>query len=49
MGDKINQEFEEYQKDLETRNKKLKEVVRFESDKKLEELLKELKDKKINL
>ena len=49
MGDKINKEFEIYQKDLETRNKKLKLIAKFEPDERLEEELKELKDKQITL
>ena len=49
MGDKINKEFENYQKDLETRNKKLKLIAKFEPDERLEEELKELKDKQITL
>lgn len=49
MGEKINKEFEEYQKDLESRNKKLKTIVRFEPDEEIEELLKELKDKELTL
>ena len=49
MGEKINKEFEEYQKDLEVRNKKLKTIVRFEPDEEIEELLKELKDKELTL
>lgn len=49
MGDKINKEFEKYQKDLETRNKKLKLIVKFEPDERLDEVLDELKDKQITL
>ena len=49
MGDKINKEFEKYQKDLETRDKKLKVPVEFEADEKLDGVLKELKDKEITL
>ena len=49
MGDKINQEFEEYQQDLETRSKKLKLIAKFEMDENLEDTLKELKDKQIEL
>jgi len=49
MGDKINKEFEEFQKDLKTRNKKLKMVVNFEPEEKLETAIKELQDKKITL
>ena len=49
MGDKINKESENFQKDLETRNKKLKLIAKFEPDDKLEKELKELKDKQITL
>lgn len=49
MGDKINKEFENYQKDLETRNKKLKLLPKFEVDERIEEELKEIKDKQITL
>ena len=49
MGEKINKEFEEYQKDLEKRKLKLKTIIRFEADEKLEDAVKELKDKKIVL
>ena len=49
MGDKINKEFENFQKDLEIRKKKLKLLVEFEPDKNLDDVLKELNDKKITL
>ena len=49
MGEKINKEFEEYQKELKTREKKLKTVVHFESDDNVDKVLDELKDKKITL
>ena len=49
MGEKINKQFDDYQKDLEKRNLKLKTLVYFEPDEKLEEVVKELKDKKIVL
>ena len=49
MGDKINKEFENFQKDLEIRKKKLKLLVKFEPDKNLDDVLKELNDKKITL
>ena len=49
MGDKINKEFENFQKDLEIRKKKLKLLVGFEPDKNLDDVLKELNDKKITL
>ena len=49
MGESINKEFEKYQKDLETRNKKLKIPVQFEADEKLDGALKELKDKEVTL
>ena len=49
MGDRINKEFENFQKDLEIRKKKLKLLIEFEPDKNLDDVLKELNDKKINL
>lgn len=50
MGDKINKEFEKYQEDLKTRNKKLKLVVNFEpQEEKLDKAIKDLKEKKITL
>ena len=49
MGDKINKEFENFQKDLELRKKKLKLLIEFEPDKNLDDVLKELNDKKIDL
>ena len=49
MGEKINKEFDEYQEDLKTREKKLKTIVRFEPDDEVEKLLDELKNKKITL
>lgn len=49
MGDKINQEFEEYQQDLETRSKKLKLIPKFEMDESLEDTLNGLKGKQIEL
>lgn len=50
MGDKINNEFDEYQKDLIIREKKLKMVVHFPPpDDKLEQALEELKQKKLTL
>ena len=45
MGDKINKEFEKYQKDLEIRKKKLKLLVRFEPDEKVEKVIEELNKK----
>ena len=49
MGDRINKEFENFQKDLEIRKKKLKLLIEFEPDKNLDDVLKELNDKKIDL
>lgn len=49
MGDRINKEFENFQKDLEIRKKKLKLLIEFEPDKNLDNVLKELNDKKITL
>ena len=47
MGDKINKEFEKYQKDLEIRKKKLKLLVQFEPDEKVEKAIEELNNKKV--
>ena len=44
MGDRINKEFENFQKDLEIRKKKLKLLIEFEPDKNLDDVLKELKE-----
>lgn len=49
MGDRINKEFEKFQKDLEIRKKKLKLLIEFEPDKNLDDVLKELNNKKITL
>lgn len=49
MGDRINKEFEKFQKELEIRKKKLKLLVSFEPDKNLDVILDELKQKKITL
>ena len=46
MGDKINKEFEKYQKDLEIRKKKLKLLVQFEPDEKVEKAIEKLNKKK---
>ena len=49
MGDRFNKELENFQKDLEIRKKKLKLLIEFEPDKNLDDVLKELNDKKITL
>lgn len=49
MGEKINKEFEKYQEDLETREKKLKTIVHFEPDEEIEKSLEDLKSKQIIL
>lgn len=49
MGENINKEFEEYQKQLKIRNKKLKNIVHFDTDNTIDELLKEVKSKTINI
>lgn len=49
MGDKINKEFEKYQQELETREKKLKLLVKFNPDEKIDEVIDELKQKEITL
>ena len=45
MEEKINKEFEDFQKELKTREKKLKLLVHFDLDENLDEALKELKEK----
>lgn len=49
MEEKINKEFEQFQEDLEIRRKKLKLLVSFDLDDKINEELKELNDKQITL
>ena len=49
MEEKINKEFEQFQEDLEIRRKKLKLLVSFNLDDKINEELKELNDKQITL
>ena len=49
MGDRINKEFENFQKDLEIRKKKLKLLIEFEPDKILDDVLKEINNKNITL
>ena len=49
MGDKINKEYEDFQKYLTKKEKKLKLLVGFELDENIEEVLKELNNKEIVL
>jgi hypothetical protein len=49
MGEKINKEFEEFQKNLKEREKNLRIKVKFEKDDKIEEELEELKEKEVIL
>lgn len=49
MEEMINNEFEEFQKQLKIRDKKLKEVVHFNADDKLDGVMDELMDKKMTL
>lgn len=49
MGEKINKEFEEYQEDLKTREKKLKTIVHFEPDDEVEKAIQEIKNKQITI
>ena len=49
MGEKINKEFEDYQKHLEEKDKHLKMKVSFETDKNIEKELEELKKKDVVL
>ena len=49
MGEKINKEYEEFQKYLNKKEQKLKLLVRFDLDENIEEVIKELNDKEIVL
>jgi basic membrane lipoprotein Med (substrate-binding protein (PBP1-ABC) superfamily) len=47
MGEKINKEYEDFQKYLSKKEKKLKLLVGFELDENIEEVIKELNNKEI--
>lgn len=49
MGDKINKEYEDFQKYLNKKERKLKLLVRFDLDKNIEDVIKELNNKDIKL
>lgn len=49
MGEQINKEFEIFQKYLKNTEKKLKTKINFQKDKNLEEIIKELKNKTVEL
>ena len=49
MGDKINKEYEDLQKYLNKKERKLKLLVRFDLDKNIEDVIKELNNKDIKL
>ena len=49
MGDKISKEYDDFQKYLNKKEKKLKLLVKFGLDEKIEEVLKELNNKEIIL
>ena len=49
MGEQINKEFEIFQKHLKKKKKKLKTKINFQNDKNLEEIIKELKNKTVEL
>ena len=49
MGEQINKEFEEFQKQLLIRSKKIKGVVHFDQQNDIDEILKEVKSKKIDV
>jgi len=49
MGEQINKEFEEFQRNLKEREKNLRIKVKFEKDDKIEEELEELKEKEVIL
>lgn len=47
MGDKINKEYEEFQKYLDKKEQKLKLLVNFDLDENVDDVLKELNNKEI--
>lgn len=47
MGETINKEYEDFQKYLDKKEKKLKLLVNFDLDKNIDEVLKELNNKEI--
>lgn len=47
MGDKINKEYEEFQKYLDKKEKKLKLLVNFDLDSDIDKALEELNNKEI--
>jgi hypothetical protein len=47
MGDKINKEYEEFQKYLDKKERKLKLLVNFNLDENVDDVLKELNNKEI--
>ena len=49
MGDKINKEYEDFQKYLNKKEKKLKLLVKFNLDENIEDILKELNNREIIL
>ena len=49
MGEQINKEFEIFQKHLKNTEKKQKTKINFQNDKNLEEIIKELKNKTVEL
>lgn len=49
MGEKINKEYEDFQKYLNKKERKLKLLVRFDLDKNIEDVIKELNNKDIKL
>lgn len=49
MGDKINKEYEDFQKYLNKKERKLKLLVGFKLDENIEEVIKELNNKEIVL
>lgn len=49
MGEQINKEFEEFQRNLKEREKNLKLRVKFESDERIEDELEKLKEKEVIL
>lgn len=47
MGDLINREFEKFQNELKKRDRKLKDIVRFETDTDIDAAIEELKNKEL--
>ena len=49
MEELINKEFDDFQKQLDIRDKKLKTIIKFETSKEMEDMVDSLKEKEIIL